>query len=294
VDILPHGILGSSGILHATVDPSQGSLVTIDALAASHSPGSHIIDADVLPRSLGDITNVSVLTSPDAGEGAIGAVVGDGMSLLDANLLTGSLPNGCDSGQMLDSLLQGTACGPDGLVGALKPFGTIADIDVISEGVFGSPGILHTAVDPTQAALVTLNALAGDVSQPSHIVDADALPKELGQILNVSVLTAPATGDGAIGAIAGNGHTLLDTNVLTGADQIHIPNLDGAGTDALAGLLHNDIGAIAQAAITSVADLAAVNTGTGGANCVALAAADLHDVSQQVTNACHVDLHPLV
>jgi hypothetical protein len=296
VNVLPQGIMGSSGIFHATVDPSQPSLVTVDALAASHSPDSHLIDADALPKSLGDIANVSALTSPDAGEGAVGAVVGDGPSLLDANLLTGNLPNACQSGQMLDDLLQGSACGPEGLVGSLKPFGAIAEADVISDGVFGSPGVAHAAVDATQAALVTLNVLADDISQPSHIVDADALPKSLGQIANVSALTAPATGDGAIGAIVGNGSpTLLDVNVLTAADQIQIPNLGGAGADALAGVLNHDLGGIAQAAVAPAADLAGANFGTGGANCVALPAIDLHDMSQQVTNACpQVDLHSLV
>jgi hypothetical protein len=234
VSVFPNGVLGSSAILHATVDPAQGSFVTIDALAAPHCPDSHLVDADALPKALGDIANVSVLTSPDAGEGAIGAVVGNGPSLLDANLLTGSLPNACNSGQLLQDVLQESSCGP--------------------------------------------------------------APSLLGQITNIGTLIAPATGDGAIGAIVGNcSPALLGTNVLAGTDQIHVPNLAGAGADALAGALNHDLAGIVPTAVATAVDLVGANSGTGGTNCVGLPTIDLHEASQQLANASpHVDIHSLV
>jgi hypothetical protein len=274
VNVLPNGVMGSSGVLHVTVDPSQPSLVTVDALASPHDASSHIIDADALPRSIGDVLDVSALTSPEPGEGAISAILGNGPSVLEANILTGTLPNAFDPGQGIGGVLGGLTCGPEGLLGSLKSSDVVEDVTDVAHDVFGSCGP---------------SGLVGSLKSSDLISDVTDIVRD--------ALGSCGNGQG-IGGILGNCSPTPVMNALAAVDRICVPNLCGAGADGLVGALTHDIACIAQAAVTPVADLAGVNSCASGLTSAALPAVDLHDISQpiqQVANAVsHLDVHALI
>jgi hypothetical protein len=144
---LPGGVDGSSPLLDANVDPSQGS--SVDAVSAGQGSNGNAVDADTLPASLGDIADVGALASPTAGDGGAGVAVGDSPSLLDADALTGTVPiAGGVTGSSLDDTLGGLLGGSQSsnLIdanAAPQSDGTVADANVLtspqpSDGAIGA------------------------------------------------------------------------------------------------------------------------------------------------------------
>jgi hypothetical protein len=88
-----------------------------------------------------------------------------------------------------------------------------------------------------------IGGIVGDLSHSSngHLVSADIGPEQSnGQVLNL--LSAPTSGphhSAEINAVdvGPHGPQLLDLGLLTGANGLNIPSLNGAGTDSLAGHL---------------------------------------------------------
>jgi hypothetical protein len=141
--VLPGGVDGSSPLLDANVDPSQGS--SVDAVSAGQGANGNVADADALPASVGDIADVGALASPTAGDGGAGVAVGDSPSLLSADALTGTLPvaDGV-TGNSLDGTLGGSQS--SSLIdadAAPQSDGTVADANVLtspqpSDGAIGA------------------------------------------------------------------------------------------------------------------------------------------------------------
>jgi hypothetical protein len=141
--VLPGGVDGSSPLLDANVDPSQGS--SVDAVSAGQGANGNAIDADTLPASLGDIADAGALASPTAGDGGASVTAGDGPSLLSADALTGTVPvAGGVTDSSLDGMLGGSQSSSLIDANAGQPSdGTVADANVLtspqpSDGAIGA------------------------------------------------------------------------------------------------------------------------------------------------------------
>ena len=224
----PVASLGGEGMTGGILGGSIGDLGGSSSGNAAH--------AEIGPESDNGL-GIGLLSSSDAGHTAgISAldVGSDGPQVADLSVLTGadglnvpilnglSLPDlaGTGSGGLL-TVNGGNNDGNGGVIG-----GTVANLDGSSSG---------------------------------HLIDADGGSK--GDGLGVGVLSAQSGADHTVSASAvdtgSHGPQLADLGVLTDADMINVPSLNGAGTDGLTGNLLGSITSAGNAEPAAPAPLAA-------------------------------------
>lgn len=146
----------------------------------------------------------------------------------------------------------------DGLLGGLG-IGRIADVNGNDEDVSASVGN-----EPGQDGPIVNAQAFGSGNPPSNnLIDLGAGPngENSGVIANVFGGSADGSNPQADANLidAGpNGQTVANADVLTSPDQFQFPVLNGAGTDALAGVLQDGTGP----SLVPGADLPAVDIGT--------------------------------
>jgi hypothetical protein len=151
---------------------------------------------------------------------------------------------------------------------------------------------LPNAADATNGSLNgsvddTLNGLLNG-SSSSNLVDANAGSQaDDGNLGDASVLTAPQTGDGALGGFVGDGSNIATADALTGNDPPQ-SSLSGTGADSLVGTLTNDLSAPGTAAAAPVetapalTNIADVSTAAGNADASQIVA-NVANAAQQAT-----------
>ena len=193
---LPGGAEGSSPLIDANVDPSQGS--SIDAVSAGNGASGNTIDADTLPSSVGDILDAGALASPQTGDGGINATAGNGTPLLSADALTGTLPDASDvtNGSLngtVNDLLNGSSSTNlvDAGAGA-QDDGNAADASVLTPSQSGDDAL--NAFAGNGPTIATASALTGDQLQIPTLngTGADSLVGSLSnEIAPATSATAP-------------------------------------------------------------------------------------------------------
>ena len=227
--VLPGGVDGSSPLLDANVDPSQGS--SVDAASAGQGANGNAVDADALPASLGDIADVGALASPTAGDGGASVTAGDGPSLLSADALTGTLPvadgvtgsslGGVLGGSQSSSLIDANA--------APQSDGTVADANVLTSpqpsdgaigGAVGNGPTLVGADELTGNDQLQVAGLNG--SGTDSLVGALTSQPTASAMSAAPVATAPVVSD--VAETAGNlDPSSIAAHVATTAQQVTHP-----------------------------------------------------------------------
>lgn len=258
----------------------DGTGLTLGDLNGSSS--GHFINADIGPAS-DDGLGLGVLTGAITGDHTVDVGVidvgPDGPELLDAGLLNGDGIGGLlntggllDTGNLLDvgglldtgNLLDvGNLLNTGGLldVGNLLNTGDLLDTGNLLGGVLDTGNLLGGILD-TGGDLISINGgnnagdggiLGGGLlnltgSSSGHLVNADVGPSGSGGT-SLDLLSAPNAADhGAdiqIGDVGPDGPQIADLGLLNDVGSLlSIPGLNGAGTDALAGLTGNLLGGL--------------------------------------------------
>lgn len=219
VEVAPGGVLGLSGLLDAVVNPSASSLITIDALGTDNGGGSNLADVNALPSSLGTIANLDALTGPVASDGAIGAFVGNGPSLLDANLLNGTLPGtvgdligGSSGSHLIDANVLPTTVGDianlDVLTAPAAPAGAVSAL--VANGPNLVTADLLTGHDALQLGglnSANLDSLSGvALAQPTAAAATPVTAVPLGNVADIADVSGLAGHLDPIANIVGTAH----------------------------------------------------------------------------------------
>jgi hypothetical protein len=220
-DVVQDAATGLSG---ATLGGGDGPLISASAGPSGESP---ILDAGVL--------------TPAANDAPVGAAIGNGPSLVNAQLLDNNDPlnlNGADGSG--DHLVTGSAGAPGGTpvgdAGVLTSPDSDAPLgvnlasapNIANASVLGSSPLLQDATGVSQG-------ITGADPNGEHLATANAGAVGGAPLAEAGVLTTPDA-QTPVGAEVANAQNLAAATLLPHSDVLSFPNLGGAGTDALTGV----------------------------------------------------------
>jgi hypothetical protein len=246
-------VLGNSDALQDATGAVQGVNGTGDS-------GDHLVTGDAGATGGSPVADAGVLTTPDS-QSPLGLDVGNGPNVADASALTNGnvLQNATDALQGVN----GTSDSGDHLV--TGDAGAAGGTPVTDAGILTTPdsqspigadvgngqnianaGVLGNS-DALQNATGALQGINGTGNSGDHLVTGDAGAAGGSPVADAGVLTTPSS-QSPVGADVGNGQNVAAASLLSHSDALSFPNMGGAGTDALTGVVPSaiDVGNVAS------------------------------------------------
>jgi hypothetical protein len=213
----------TNGLTGATLGTgTNGGSEPLVSAGAGASGGSPILDT-------------GVLTTPDSGT-PISLAAGNGQNIANVDALNGS------SG---DHLITGDAGAAGG--SPIADAGVLTTPDSqspVGAEVGNGPNIANASLlsnsDALQTVSPALQGVNGTSDTGDHLITGDAGAAGGSPIADAGVLTTPDS-QSPVGAEVGNGQNVADASALSHSDVLSFPNMGGAGTDALTGVVPSAI-----------------------------------------------------